>query len=437
MATGEQSSHAERLRNPRAISRYVATVALYLLPVLAALVFFYLRGLRLYAPPDFGGFEPAFNHFAGIEITETGVTTMTYHPTGYAYVTGLIYLLLPNVPFSVIAVQVASLPWLVHLVRRLFGALGGPTAARWGLVVAALYYPFAYYSVVYNSTYFSFLFTTWAMVLVTDLLGARRSWGRIVGAGLLLGAVVCMRAHFGVLGLFFFGAIWAARRSFKEALVRAVPMGAVCCGLLLTMVAFNPPEPGQFTRGSHPLSRSLLEATYQYERSWWDWEWTIGEDKAFLAEVQRIEAITGKPYTDPATQPLVRDVAWERITGKPLNQLKKIAISTVRVWVLVPTHLQSRGIKVVIACQELLLLGLAVAGLVLVRRNRGVFVLCLGAMALPTVMHWFLHVEPRYSLPCKVVELGLATISARALYARLRGTKRFLRADVGPGTLPA
>lgn len=406
-------------------------VLLYCLPVVIGLfMLFYVRGADHYAAPKFGGEEPAFNHVAALDILRTGRTDMMFHPTGYAYLTAFVYAFLPNAVLSVLLVQIASLALLAELVRRLALAMGGERSGWFGLVAAALYYPFGYYAASYSNVYPTMLFLTLAIVLLLPLLGRERSWPRGLAVGAALGVAVCLRGNFALVGGIFFFALWVGTRSLFEAVVRTLPIAVICLAVLGTMLSFNPPSPGQFTRGSQGMNSSLLLGSYQYADMWWDWDWNLTTGPYFDHEHELMKR-SGEPAEHPKTQELMREAAWQRYSGDPANTLKKIAVSTIRIWVLVPTHLKSMPIKVAIAVQELALLGFAIAGLVLLRRNRGLFVLALGTLLVPTVTHWLLHVEPRYALPGKCMELSLAALAAYALYARLRG---YQRRERGPET---
>jgi hypothetical protein len=241
--------------------------------------------------------------------------------------------------------------------------------------------------------------------------------------GLALGLVACLRPNFSVLGIVFVLVLWRATKSFREAFVRSAPIAIVSAGMLTLMTVINPPEPGQIVRGSQAAAKSLLEGTYQYSYDWWTWDWdrqsddlrTTGFDnpavRDYFEHLQRIEAATGKPTTDPATQAAIRREAWSRIIGLPANTLKKVLISTVRIWIFIPTHLSSMAAKVLIAAQEFVLLVLAMFGLALMNRSPGWRLLAVGVLAVPTISHWLLHVEPRYSLPARSVELALAVVA--------------------------
>jgi hypothetical protein len=384
------------------------------------------KGLSHYRPPTFGGFEPALTQQAALEIVHTGRTEMTYHPTGYSYLVALVYLCLPDVwrlPIAVLILHILSLPLVAWCVGQIAAQFSGRRLETWGKWLAALYYPLGYYAATFNNNFATLVFTSLAIVGLLPLLGPNRSLRRSVLVGLALGAAACLRPNFGPLGVVFVLALWRATHSLREAIVRSAPIAVVSIGMLGLMTAANPPEPGQLFRGSQGMSRSLLEGTYQYSYAWWDWEWdhqpddlrvTDFDDPAvrdFYEHLQKIEAETGKPAADPATQAVIRRAAWARIFGLPANTLKKVLISTVRIWILIPTHLSSMTVKILIAAQEFLLLGLALFGLGLMRRDPGWRLLAIGVLAVPTISHWLLHVEARYSLPARGVELALVVVA--------------------------
>jgi len=414
--------------NPPIAGRFAVRVPPYVMSIALGLLMLAVQKGGLYRPPNYGGFEPKFTQDAAVEIVHTGRTTMTYHPTGYSYLVALVYLLLPPLPLSMQFAQIASLPLVVWGVGRIAGSFGGAGCRNWGEWCAGLYYPFGYCATTFNSVYATFLFATLAIAALLPLLGlgeqAKRSLGRSLLVGFLLGIVACVRPNYSLLGVIFAVALWRSTRSLWEAVVRSVPIAAVSLGLLLAMTALNPPEPGQFVRGSQAMNGSLLKGTYEYTHTWWDWDWSWARSdpgyQDYRSHLDRIEAETGKPYTDPASQAVVAREAWKRILGLPGNTLKKMLISTVRVWILIPTQLHSMPVKVAIALQEFLLLGLALAGLVGLWGERGLFLLAAGVMLVPTVEHWFLHVEPRYSLPARGVELALAAVTVAGIWRRLR-----------------
>ncbi len=411
--------------------------------MLGCVMLFATKGVSHYSPDKkgtpYGGYEPGLNHYAAVEILQTGRTTMTYHPTGYAYLSGslVVSALLPHLPLSMLAVQIASLPLAVWGVGRIARQFGGSNCRAWGEWGAGLYYPFGYCAATFSNVYMTFLFATLSFAAFLPLLGgdetANRSEGRAPGrslgrsllVGLLLGLAACLRPNFGLFGVVFALALWRSTRSLWEAIIRSLPIAAVSLALLLTMTALNPPEPGQFARGSQAMNRSLLEATYQYSHQWWDWTWYEDESDPgfhdYLDHIHRIEAETGKPKTDPASQAAIGREAWKRILGMPGNTLKKILISSVRIWILIPTQLNSMPVEVAIAVQEFVLLGLTLAGLVGLWGKRGVFLLAAGVMLVTTVQHWFLHVEPRYAMPARGIELALAAIATAGIWNRWRG----------------
>jgi len=381
------------------------------------------RGTTVYLPPKFGGIEPLLTQRAAEEILATGRTTMTYHATRYSYLVAMVYFLLPHEPIYVLYVQLALLPLVAWCIGRITGFLGGAPLERWGMWAAALYYPLGYCAATFTSIYPALVFTLLALVALVPLLGQRRSLSRSLLTGLALGVVVCTRPNFAFLGVVFLTALWRATGSLREALIRSLPIAGTSLALLATMTAVNPPVPGEFVRGSEAMGRNMLEGTYEYTRRWWDWDWMERPDDPAFHEFQehlkRIEEETGKPAYDPASAPVVRREAWRRIFNDPANTLKKILISTVRVWVFIPTHLDSMTVKIACAVQEFLLLGLAVGGLFCLNPNGGRRVLASGVMAVPTITHWLLHVEPRYSLPGRGVELALAIVALAALARRL------------------
>ena len=280
----------------------------------------------------------------------------------------------------------------------------------------------------YHSTGYSYFAALVYLFLPNDAL--RRS----LWVGLAVGAVACLRPIFAFIGVVFVLALWRATHSLREAVVRSAPIAVVSLAMLATMTAVNPPEPNQFVRGSQGMNCSMLAGTFQYTHTWWDWNWDLtlddpGDQDYWVDRNRIIEEQTGKPLvkTDdpeevaaamtPATQLAIRREAWSRIIGLPGNTLKKVLISTVRAWILIPTQLSSMAAKMLIAAQEFLLLGLALCGLWLMNRRPGLRLLAIGVLAVPTVSHWLLHVEPRYSLPAKGVELSLAVVAFVALGA--------------------
>lgn len=386
------------------------------------LMLFAVRGLHRYSPPGFGGPEPKANHEAALEILERGRTEMTFHPTGYAYFTAVVYGVLPQVPLSVLLGQILLLPVLVMSVGRIAETVrtGSGVIAR---VLTALYYPLGYYAASYSAVYPAMVATTAAVALFIPHLTGRDSTWRTIGAGACLGLATCLRPNLGAIGIVMAVASLVATRNVKRTVPHVSLVALVSSTPVIGMTWLNPPERGQFMRGSQALNRSLLQGTYQYADRWWDWDWY--EDprdsghQAYMEHIARIERKTGRPFADPASQLVVRREALQRMKENPALSLKKAIISTVRVWILVPTHLTSMWPKVLIASQEVLLLGLSlVAGVLVLRRYRAASLLLIGVMLVVTVSHTLLHVEPRYSLPGKGVELALAGTALAAAFRR-------------------
>lgn len=168
-------------------------------------------------------------------------------------------------------------------------------------------------------------------------------------------------------------------------------------------------------RGSFGLWSGLLVATYQYEYQWWDWDWYFDDSyrgyREYTKRVQEIERDTGFPISDPRSEAALQQAAIERVVGEPLNTLKKMLISAVRVWVLVPTQLTSFAPRLIVGLGELLLLGVALYGATGLRRTP-FYWLCVGIVMVPTLTHMLLHVEPRYALPGKPLEIVFACAGA-------------------------
>ena len=402
-----------------------ADMVAYLLPLALATVFLIsYRGVDHYAPPSFGGSEPAETQRGAIQILRTGTTDMTFHVTGYAYFCALVYLFLPNVPLSVLVVQIAMLPVVVWCVGRVAAELGGPSLGRWGRLVAGAYYPFAYYALAFSSIYPAFVFLTLMVVWALPLHRGARSWARAAAVGAALGAVVCHRPNFALVGPFLVGSLWSATRSLREAVLRSFPVAAISLGMLAGMTAANPPDPGDLLRGSKGFGSSFLQGSFQYAYRWWDWEWI--EDASdrgtseYYALVKRLEQEAGERYPHPAVNLLMRREAWKRVVGQPLNSLKKAAISSVRLWIFIPTHLSSMTPKVMIAAQEFVVLCLAAGGLFYCARRAAFRFLLVGVLLAPILTHLLVTVEARYSLPARGAELALAVCGGFYFWGTLR-----------------
>ena len=394
---------------------------------------FITHNWKHYAPPGYGGFEPGETQRGAIEIRQRGRTDMDFHTPGYPYLVALVYLLLPRVPVSMLAVQIACLPLVVWSVGRISRDFAGPSLEPWGRWAACLYYPLAYYAVTFNSIFVTFLFVNLCLVFLAPLLRGPRSFWRSALVGLGLGVVVCFRPNFAVLGIAFALAIWKETRNLWEAVIRALPIAAVSAGMLVAINAANPPPPGQFLRGSQGVNRQMLEGTYQYADQWWDWEWfedsTSPGSKKFYDHLRRIEQETGSTIigenektfvTSPAAQAALRRDALKRMTDYPWNTVKKLLISTVRTWIFVPTHLSSMPVKIAITVEEFFVLALALYGLWLLWIGGGPWELALGVLVAITMWSWILDVEPRYSLPGRGVELALMVVALETIWRRLR-----------------
>ena len=259
---------------PRTLAQRCGVAFLYCLPVIVGLIMlFFVRSADHYAAPTFGGREPAFNHLAALDILRSGRTDMTFHPTGYAYLTALVYVFLPNAVLSLLLTQIASLALLAELVRRLALEMGGLEAARFGLFAAAFYYPFGYYAATYSNVYPTMFFLTLAIVLLLPLLRGERSWGRACAVGAALGVAVCLRGNFALVGGIFFLAIWFGTRSLLEAIVRTVPIAVVCVGMdqllskrVPSSLRRSPPSEKSDTRAW--TEGYAVPATISGKRSW-------------------------------------------------------------------------------------------------------------------------------------------------------------------------
>jgi hypothetical protein len=390
------------------------------LPVIGCfVVVVFVRGLGRYGYPDWGGDEPAANHYAALEILSTGRTTMMLHATGYSYLVALVYAFLPNVPLSVLAIQGLLLPAVVIATVRIAEKFGGDLAGRCALIVSGTYYAFPYYAAVFTGVFPPYLAVTGSIAVALPLL-EKSAPRRAAIAGILLGVAVCCRPNMALVGVVLFASIWWATRSVKTAFVRVLPVGAISLGMLVLMTLVNPPEPGQFVRGSYPMNRSILEGTYQFQDRWWDWE-PFGDEKVmakFWVHEKRLEAESGHPMEHPDTQRLMRRDGLQRIRDYPLNSLKKAVISSVRIWILIPTQFDRLLYEVPFALLEGVLLALAIGGIVITRRRGGPWYLGVGVMAVVAAAHLVLHVEPRYSLPAKGVEVAFIAVALSALVAR-------------------
>ncbi|MBX7100003.1 MAG: glycosyltransferase family 39 protein [Myxococcaceae bacterium] len=390
-----------------------------LLPLILAMgALFLYRGTGRYSPPDFGGPEPIENHRAALEILDHGTTDMTFHATGYAYLVALVYAVAPHLPLSMLIVQCLLLPLIVLAISRIARGLGGEDAGRWGLIVGGLYYPFAYYAMTFSTIVPASLASTGLVAVALPLL-ERTSWKRSLAVGLLLGVAACCRPNLAFLGVVLAASVLAASRSLVATLVRTAPVAAVSLGMLTAMAVANPPEPGQFTRGSQGMNRSLLDATYQFEDRWFDWE-RVGDPQANAKANEhwaRLEAESGKPMTDPATQLLARRDAFARMKANPMGVVKKGLISSVRIWILMPSDSQYTVLKFGIALSELAFLLVALFGMRASRRAGLPWYFGAGVMLVPTLSHLILHVEPRYSLPGRGAEAAFLAIGLAALLA--------------------
>lgn len=410
--TGGDHKNLELLGRIR--GRWFLTILVLVLPLTLGFSFLYWRGFDHYAPPECGGPEPRDNHESALEILASGTTTRTFHATGYAYATAAVYSVLPRQPLSVLVVQILALPLVVLAVGRLGRELAGPPGECVALVGGAAYYPFGYYAAGYTSVFPAFVALAVATPLALLLHGDRRKLRLGAVVGVLLGIAVCHRPNFAIVGLFLVASLWSATGSLREGLVRSLPVGLISAGMLAGMTALNPPEPGEFLRGSQALNRGLLQGTYQYAFRWWDWEFMEGGDDAgnaaYYAHLRRIEDEAGEEYPHPAVQALLRRDAVARLVTEPWNTAKKVLVSSVRIWIFIPTHLESRAIKYAIAAQEFGLLALTVIGLVVAgRRTRAIWWL-VGILLTPMLLHALVTIEPRYSLPARPVELAFAVV---------------------------
>ncbi len=407
------------------------TIAPFLgIVVVGIAMFFFTRGTHHYRPPNYGGFEPRQTQIAAMEILASGTTEMEFHATGYSYLVALVYLFLPPLPLSVLAIQIAALPLVVWSVGRMARSMGGAEIEEWGRWAACLYYPFGYYATAFSSIFFAFVFLSLSIAWLLPLVDSRRSVWRSVVVGTALGVVVCLRPNFALFGVVFLLSIWQGTRNFWEAIIRSLPIAAVSVGMLVAMTWFNPPPPGDLVRGVHAVSRGLLQGTYQYADTWWDWEW-FGDNpddpqwQLFITQLHRIQAETGKTIflsdgqiwaRDKEAQVALKKAAFERIADHPAMYLKKVAISSVRGWITIPTQLSSWWIKVPVAIQEFLVLGLAIAGFIVAKLRGGPWLLALGVVFVPTFWNCLLSVEPRYTLPGRGMLIALMSVALATMW---------------------
>ncbi|MCC6132326.1 MAG: hypothetical protein IT186_20580 [Acidobacteria bacterium] len=407
--------------------RWLPAVLIVALGLVALLL---VRGRGRYSPPDYGGPEPFENHRAAVEILATGRTTMTFHPPGYAYLVAATYAIAPPVPFSVLVLQVLMLPVLVEVgalaARDLGSNLEQP--ARWAI---AAYFPFAYFASVFNSIFPTTLAIASAAVLAKRAFD-RPTVGRTALAGLLIGVSACLRPNFALAGAGFVIGLWLSRKSLMGFVKGAAVAGVVGGGLFAVVNTVNAPSTDQSLRGGYGLWAGILVGTYQYEYQWWDWDWYYDESyrgfREYKAELSGIEHRSGKPVTHPASEPLLREAALRRLRENPGRTFKKMLISLVRIWVLVPTHLQAGTARVFVGVLELAVLGLGVIGLFKLRRS-AFFWFAFSVIAIPMITHVILHVEPRYSLPAKPFIVIAALAGVRAIMSALGCTVAGLDAE--------
>lgn len=400
---------------------------LLVLPAVA-LAFFMLRGgAKRYDPPDRMGHEAVATHNAGAEVLRTGLTSEDYHPTGHYYYVAAAYALFAKKLPSVVYLNILLLPLMVLCIPGVTRRLWGETATRWAFALGCLHYPFAFFAAqphgTHVNTFCVSVFIASAVPLILEK--ERQPLWRPVVAGLALGAATCIKPYYGFLGTILLVSIWFAQRSFARAVKRSAIVAAVSLTLFGAMIAANPAREGTFLRGGQGAARSMLMGTYQYEYQWFDTRPWVEDPVepgavAYRQKIDELQRRSGRSIVDPATVVLMRGAAIDRYTTNWGYVWKKAIISQARIWILLPTFTASAPLMIACGIAESLLFVAALVGIVLVARSSRIWLFCMLTLLLPGLASIPFHIEARYSVPVRAMELALAAVGLSTICSRVR-----------------
>ncbi len=383
-----------------------------------------------YVPPGFGGPEPARNHFAAMHILETGVSGLTDYPPGYAYLTALIYVLLPNIPLSVVWFQVVLTGLMVFLVPSQVARRLEQNGFRRHVLFEDIfrlclfaYYPFTYYAAVYSGIVPALFLATQVLLFSADIILARDEarMRASLKAGIWMGGLAILRPDFAPIGvLFAVTALIRFRTTLREWFKAVMPIGVVSLLMLVTFTILNLPQNGKILHGDAYIARSLLLGSCQYDERFWDFDFAIDSTHPSMMVCHNFINAMEKKYDADFFEPVVaeelRTKAWSRYRADPLMAAKKVLISIVRIWVLTPTQLKNMAMTAVITLQEIVLLLLAVFGALRLIKPTWLKAYTILLLLMPGLTHPFFHIEPRLCLPLKGLEVGLAALTLVVLF---------------------
>jgi hypothetical protein len=360
------------------------------------------------------------NHTMALEILASGGSTDAFHPPGYAAIVAGIYGLFGPEPGWVRVVQAVLLPVPIFCAMRVGRALGGGGVAWFAALAMALHPAAPQYATNVHSDFLVLVAVSMvAGGALPSLVGGRGSpWMAALGLAL----AVWVRPAWALLGpLLLLGGFGVA--GWRKSVRTLAPAALLSIVVLMVNLAWFPPEPGAVVRGSHAASASLLLGSWQYEGRWWDWRF-VGPGDANYERFREhedaiIASVPGKGRPHPDVKAAIRAAAWERYEDRD-RMLKKVAISSVRLWVLFPTG-ASPPIQFAFVALDLLLLLLALRGLALLGRRSW---LILPFLAVPLLLHGLMHVEPRYAVPARAVWYVCAVVGATgSVRPRLRKSR--------------
>ncbi len=377
--------------------------------------FAWLCGGQLFVPADALGHTFEHNHAMALEILRTGGTDGAFHPPGYAVFVAAVYGLFGADPGWVRLIQAALLPVPIACAAHVGRALGGRRVAWVAAAFMALHPAAARYATNLHADFLCLLGVSLvAAGALPWLLGGRGSKAA-TAAGIAL--ALWVRPGWALLGLLLaFGGVTVSGP--KRTVTALAPAAVLAVLALAANLLWFPPEPGAFVRGSHTASASLLLGSWQYEDRLWDWRFLGPGDPNYdrfrAQEDGIIASIPGKGRPHPEVKAAIRDAAWQRYRHPP-RLFKKLAITSVRLWVLFPTG-ASPPVQFAFVALDGMIGLLALHGLLGLRRRAWVVV---PFLATPWLLHALMHVEPRYAAPARAAWFACAALGA----CRLAGVR--------------
>jgi len=272
----------------------------------------------------------------------------------------------------------------------------------------------------------------------------RPSWGRSIGAGMLMAALVHLRPAYVLLPLFALvlqivlrTPSWT-RRGLVPVLVFVV---AIAPWAIRTSLLTGRPS----VMAVSGFGNNLLYGAFEYRNL------GLGLER-FLGRAQQGDAAAGqRPAHDIrpqaffdaqaeilATAPGERNSprwfaeldqmraerGWREVREHPEAWALATALRSIKLWVGVFQQNWPRWAAVGARAMSLLVLGLGVVGLLSLFRRRALGLHLLAPIFYLALIHPPLHTEGRYSYPARPIAVPLVLLGAGAVASRVRGSQR-------------